>query len=110
VLPAALPGQFSGTRPRRPVCALEIQLHLNRGLFDQYWIWLSGVFTGNLGHSLAKRHPGVDLRFATPAELGLPRTRHRHDRLSHRRDVGRGSQSCARMAGSITAPQLFRSQ
>jgi peptide/nickel transport system permease protein len=34
------------------VRALEIQLHLNRGLFDQYWVWISGLFTGNLGHSL----------------------------------------------------------
>jgi peptide/nickel transport system permease protein len=33
--------------------ALEIQLHLNRGLFDQYWIWLSGVLTGRTGTSLA---------------------------------------------------------
>jgi peptide/nickel transport system permease protein len=34
------------------VRALEVQLHLNRGLFDQYWVWISGLFTGNLGHSL----------------------------------------------------------
>jgi peptide/nickel transport system permease protein len=34
------------------VRALEAQLHLNRGLFDQYWVWVSGLFTGNLGHSL----------------------------------------------------------
>jgi peptide/nickel transport system permease protein len=33
--------------------ALELQLHLNRGLFDQYWVWISDLFTGNLGHSLA---------------------------------------------------------
>jgi peptide/nickel transport system permease protein len=33
--------------------ALEIQLHLNRGMFDQYWLWLSGLFTGKLGNSLA---------------------------------------------------------
>jgi peptide/nickel transport system permease protein len=36
---------------------LEIQLHLNRGLFDQYWIWLSGLFTGKLGNSLANGTP-----------------------------------------------------
>jgi len=34
------------------VRALEDALHLNRGLFDQYWIWISGLLTGNLGHSL----------------------------------------------------------
>jgi peptide/nickel transport system permease protein len=33
--------------------ALEVQLHLNRGLFDQYWIWLSGLLTGSPGTSLA---------------------------------------------------------
>jgi peptide/nickel transport system permease protein len=36
---------------------LEAQLHLNRGLFDQYWIWLSGLFTGKLGNSLASGLP-----------------------------------------------------
>src|SRR5215475_8053913 len=37
--------------------ALERQLHLNRGLADQYWIWLSGLFTGKLGTSLANSQP-----------------------------------------------------
>jgi len=32
---------------------LEVSLHLNRGLFDQYWVWISGLLTGNPGHSLA---------------------------------------------------------
>jgi len=35
------------------VHALERQLHLNRGLFDQYWLWLSGLLTGSPGTSLA---------------------------------------------------------
>ena len=39
------------------VRALEVTLHLNRGLFDQYWVWISGVFTGNLGQSLANGQP-----------------------------------------------------
>jgi peptide/nickel transport system permease protein len=39
------------------VRALEIQLHLNRGLFDQYWVWISGLFTGKLGNSLANGLP-----------------------------------------------------
>jgi peptide/nickel transport system permease protein len=34
------------------VRALELTLHLNRGLFDQYWVWISGLFTGKLGNSL----------------------------------------------------------
>jgi peptide/nickel transport system permease protein len=37
--------------------ALELQLHLNRGLLDQYWIWLSGLLTGKLGNSLANGIP-----------------------------------------------------
>ncbi|HEX6518586.1 MAG TPA: ABC transporter permease [Streptosporangiaceae bacterium] len=39
------------------VRALEISLHLNRGLFDQYWVWISGVFTGKLGQSLVNGLP-----------------------------------------------------
>jgi peptide/nickel transport system permease protein len=39
------------------VRALELALHLNRGLFDQYWSWISGLFTGNPGQSLANRLP-----------------------------------------------------
>ncbi len=37
--------------------ALEIQLHLNRPRVDQYWTWLSGLLTGNLGHSMANGLP-----------------------------------------------------
>ncbi len=37
--------------------ALELQLHLNRGLLDQYWTWLSGLLTGRLGNSLANGLP-----------------------------------------------------
>jgi ABC-type dipeptide/oligopeptide/nickel transport system permease subunit len=36
---------------------LEAELHLNRGLLDQYWIWFSGLFRGQLGHSLANGQP-----------------------------------------------------
>jgi peptide/nickel transport system permease protein len=39
------------------VQALEQQLHLDRGLFDQYWTWLSGSLTGRLGNSLANGLP-----------------------------------------------------
>jgi peptide/nickel transport system permease protein len=37
------------------VRALEHTLHLNRGLFDQYWVWISGLFEGRLGNSLVNR-------------------------------------------------------
>jgi peptide/nickel transport system permease protein len=37
--------------------ALEAQLHLNQSRIDQYWAWLSGLFTGHLGHSLVNQEP-----------------------------------------------------
>jgi peptide/nickel transport system permease protein len=39
------------------VHAVEVQLHLNRSIFDQYWSWISGVLTGNPGKSLANQLP-----------------------------------------------------
>ena len=39
------------------VRALEVTLHLNRGVFGQYWTWISGVFTGHLGQSLVNGLP-----------------------------------------------------
>jgi peptide/nickel transport system permease protein len=39
------------------VRALEITLHLNRGLVDQYWVWISGLLTGNPGQSLVNGLP-----------------------------------------------------
>jgi peptide/nickel transport system permease protein len=39
------------------VRALEIQLHLNRGLFEQYWTWISGLFEGRPGTSLVNGVP-----------------------------------------------------
>jgi peptide/nickel transport system permease protein len=32
---------------------LELQLHLDRSLVAQYWSWVSGLFTGHLGTSIA---------------------------------------------------------
>lgn len=59
----ALPGNaaaaFLGRNAASPVRlhALEAQLHLNRPIAVQYWTWLSGLFTGHLGQSLAARQP-----------------------------------------------------
>jgi peptide/nickel transport system permease protein len=53
---------------------LELQLHLNRPLVDQYWTWLSGLFTGNLGRSLANGQPVwglVEPRLVNSAALVL---------------------------------------
>ena len=58
----ALPGNAAyailghNATPAR-VRALETAMHLNRGFFDQYWSWISGLFTGNLGRSLANGLP-----------------------------------------------------
>jgi peptide/nickel transport system permease protein len=46
----------NNTNPTR-LHNLELRLHLNRPLVDQYWTWLSGLFTGNLGRSLANGQP-----------------------------------------------------
>lgn len=53
---------------------LERALHLNRPLVDQYWTWLSGLFTGNLGRSLANGQPVwalVEPRLVNSATLVL---------------------------------------
>jgi peptide/nickel transport system permease protein len=39
------------------VHAVEVQLHLNRSIFDQYGSWISGLLTGNPGRSLANQLP-----------------------------------------------------
>jgi peptide/nickel transport system permease protein len=39
------------------VQALERELHLDRGVFDQYWTWLSGTLQGQLGNSLVNGLP-----------------------------------------------------
>ena len=36
---------------------MEAELHLNRPLLDQYWTWLTGLLTGNPGHSLVNGQP-----------------------------------------------------
>jgi peptide/nickel transport system permease protein len=35
--------------------ALERKLHLDRGIAEQYWIWLSGLLTGKLGSPIVSR-------------------------------------------------------
>ncbi len=36
---------------------VEAELHLNHGVVEQYWLWISGLFTGHLGHSLVNGQP-----------------------------------------------------
>jgi peptide/nickel transport system permease protein len=63
--------------------ALERQLHLNQGLLAQYWAWLSGLFTGKLGASLANGQPvwGSPSPGSSTRRPGL---RHRCDRHGDR--------------------------
>ena len=37
--------------------ALEVQMGLEKGVVSQYWSWVTGVLTGNLGKSLADGQP-----------------------------------------------------
>ena len=59
---AVLPGNAAyailgrNATPAR-VRVLEVTLHQNRGLFDQYWVWISGTLTGKLGQSLVNGQP-----------------------------------------------------
>jgi peptide/nickel transport system permease protein len=39
------------------VHTLEITLHLNRGILDQYWAWISGLLIGHPGQSLTTGLP-----------------------------------------------------
>ena len=61
------------TSPKR-LHDLERQLHLNRPAVDQYWTWLSGLFTGKLGRSLLNGQPVwglVEPRLVNSAALVL---------------------------------------
>lgn len=54
--------------------ALRVQLHLDRPAATQYWLWLSGTLTGDLGNSLANGQPVYRLvapRVANSATLLL---------------------------------------
>lgn len=56
------------------VKALEVSLHLDRGLFDQYWTWISGLLSGDPGQSLANGQPvwgSVEPRLVNSAFLVL---------------------------------------
>jgi peptide/nickel transport system permease protein len=39
------------------LAALRRQLHLDRPVLEQYWIWITGLLHGNLGTSLAAQEP-----------------------------------------------------
>ena len=43
------------------LAALRRQLHLDQPVLEQYWSWLSGLLSGNLGSSLAAQEPVTTL-------------------------------------------------
>jgi len=44
---------------------LRSELHLDKPLYEQLWLFVSGVFRGDLGQSLDKRRPVADLLMET---------------------------------------------
>lgn len=50
-------GQSSGLVTQQQVDALKERLGLDRSPVEQYWIWLKGVFHGDLGHSYYSSEP-----------------------------------------------------
>jgi len=58
----ALPGDparaiLGRTATPESLAALRLKLHLDQPVFSQYWTWLTGLFRGNLGTSLAAQEP-----------------------------------------------------
>jgi peptide/nickel transport system permease protein len=43
------------------LAALRRQLHLDQPVLSQYWSWITGIFRGNLGKSLAAQEPVTTL-------------------------------------------------
>ena len=53
------------------VAALRDQLHLNDSVISQYFQWLGGLLSGDLGTSAATQEPVSDLLSAR-GQLGVP--------------------------------------
>lgn len=59
---------------QQAVDALNHQLGTDRSVFAQYWDWISGLVTGDLGTSVASRRPVSDIilpAFANSAKLAV---------------------------------------
>lgn len=52
---------LSPTIPEAVRDQLQRQFGLDRPLLEQYWVWLSSVFSGDLGMSLARHAPVADI-------------------------------------------------
>ena len=72
-----LPGDpaflFLGDRATdEKAAALREILGLNRPIYEQYWLFISGLATGNMGQSLLYRQPVADLVLSrVPVTLAL---------------------------------------
>jgi peptide/nickel transport system permease protein len=70
---------------------LRLQLHLDRPALTQYWIWLSGLFAGDLGTSLVTPQGIYQLAAPRIANSFSPAGhRRRHRRARRRRPRHRG--------------------
>lgn len=56
--------------------ALRIEMHLDKPLYEQYFIWVKGLFTGNLGRTFASFTRSVDdvmrERIPVTLQIGIP--------------------------------------
>jgi peptide/nickel transport system permease protein len=59
--PLALLRQRTPPPPPSVIQAREALLHLNVPIWDQYWIWLSGIFHGNFGTEISGLSVGPQL-------------------------------------------------
>ncbi|UOE27791.1 ABC transporter permease [Agromyces soli] len=64
-------GNPENLTPER-IAAVRAEYHLDQPLFVQYWLWLSGVFGGDLGTSFQYHQPVAGIMASRlPATLGL---------------------------------------
>ncbi|MCM3658023.1 ABC transporter permease [Agromyces mediolanus] len=64
-------GNPENLTPER-IAAVRAEYHLDQPLFVQYWLWLSGVFGGDLGTSFQYHQPVAAIMASRlPATLGL---------------------------------------
>ena len=58
--------------PQWAINNLIKELHLDQPIYVQYWLWLKGVFTGDLGVSLVTKRPVLaDIKEFLPATLEI---------------------------------------
>lgn len=75
VIPGDVARAYCGNRcPPDTVAAIRERLGLDRPVWEQYWIYVSGLVTGDWGQSLVERRPVLDAikdGFPATAELAI---------------------------------------